>query len=110
MIRLMALDEIVGNNQDRMTDSHNGFLLADAPSQAMILSRQVGAFGAGRGMSGLVEQDTQRSVAAPRLARRDPSPGGQVTGRFKAAHVEANLRDNALGDETTHTGNSIDEG
>src|SRR5438874_3614975 len=105
MIRFMALDEVIGDDQDRMADSHDGFLLADARGQAMILSRQVGAFAAGGGVSGLVEQDTQRTIAAPRpagapfagtfvVARGNPGPGSKVTGRFKAAHIEANLRDN----------------
>src|SRR5512143_312196 len=107
-IRRLALQYVIDDGQQRMTQRHDRSLLAPPRRQAVILRRQVCPLGVARRPRGLGQRLPQPAVTLGRpaaamfaralvVARAHPRPRYQVTRRRELLQVRPDLRDEALG-------------
>src|ERR1051326_5243428 len=99
---------MIDDHQDAVRHGHHGFLLAETPSQAVILSGQVVAGGMANRPHYFSQDRTQIGGAFPGLAtkpsatallvaRADASPRGQVLGTGKTTRVNADFSQDRRG-------------
>src|SRR3954470_18129178 len=111
--------QVPGDDQDGVADGDGGLLLADPAGQSPELGGQVGVAGAGGGPGALGEDVLQPDIAVGGLARAafaagdvvaraDPGPGGQVRRGREAAHLHADLGDDAFGGPLADPGDGVE--
>src|SRR3972149_5492464 len=112
---------MIGNYQNRVHHSYNGFLLAAPGCQTSILSGKVGILGMRRTMSCLIQCRPQGFVSWSRPARASLSrrfvvpgshtgPSRQVVSSWKTTHVYSNFRHDDFGGLTGNTWDRVQLG
>jgi len=66
-VGLLLLQEMVNDNQDAMSQSHDGFLLPHALTQSLVIRTQTGALATCSGVGDLNESLAEPSVPFSRL-------------------------------------------
>ena len=95
-----SLEDVVGEDEERMTDCHGSALHPPSRRQPMELGRPMSLLGMARGVGGLDQSGSQSYIPSPRLpalalagalvvAGTHPGPQGQVDCRGEAAHIHA---------------------
>src|SRR6266566_9693897 len=116
-VGLLVTQHVVDNDEKAVGDRHHGFLLTQAPGQAMVLSGEVVVFhvrkhpdhlGQGRfesfvALSGLAAQPLASTLA---IAGTDASPRGQMSCAGKAPHVRPDFAQNASRRLLSHAWNA----
>lgn len=93
-VGLPSVEDVVGDDQDRVRHRHDRAFVAAASLEAPVLAREVGRLGADRGVGRLDETGTEPPRALPRLARP------MLAGRLVVARAQPSLRREVALDES----------
>ena len=120
VIWLSTLQNMVGDYKDRMRDSDDGLVVSVTSFDPRVLRCKIGALGSCRSLRGFDQRRSQplrafarfaRESLAGRLlvARAQTRPRRQISRRWKAAHVGADLGQKHLGGTAIDPGYRIEE-
>jgi len=77
-IRLLLFEQMVDENQDAMSQSHQRFLVSHALAQSLVIGAQKGVFAARGGVGSFNEGLTQPAISLARFGVLTPTYNGLI--------------------------------